>query len=117
MKKKLLFSVTRNDFEIQSFTVPGHGGGGKDTSNSGIRLKHIPSGATATGTKHRTNSQNRKDAFLKLIESKEFKKWHKLECAKRMGKQPEESEDDIMRRVDRMIEQGLKDGSIKVEEI
>lgn len=36
--KELLFSVTMKDLEMQTFSVGGHGGGGKDTSNSGVRL-------------------------------------------------------------------------------
>ena len=43
--KHLLFSVTRKDLIRQTFTVGGHGGGGKDTSNSGVRLIHPLSGA------------------------------------------------------------------------
>jgi hypothetical protein len=38
--RKLLFSVTIKDCDVQSFTVGGNGGGGKDTSNNGIRVIH-----------------------------------------------------------------------------
>jgi len=113
--KHLLFSVTRKDLIRQTFTVGGHGGGGKDTSNSGVRLIHPPSGAVGEGREHRTNTMNERSAFKKLIQTKEFLKWHRLECAKRMG-QIVETREEIMIRVDRMIEKGLVDGSIKVEE-
>jgi hypothetical protein len=115
-EKKLLFSVTKNDFEIQTFTVGGPGGGGKDTSNSGVRLIHKNSGAIGEGREHRSNIQNRKSAFLKLIDTKEFKTWHKIECARHMGQPIPETPEQIMTRVDRMIEEGLRDGTIKVEE-
>ena len=105
--KVLLFSVTAKDFEIQTFTVGGHGGGGKDTSNSGVRLIHRDSGAVGEGREHRSNTQNRKSAFLKLVETKKFKDWHKTETARRMGQRVEETPEEIMERVDRMIEQGL----------
>ena len=114
--KVLLFSVTAKDFEIQTFTVGGHGGGGKDTSNSGVRLIHRDSGAVGEGREHRSNTQNRKSAFLKLVETKKFKDWHRIECARRMGQPIEETPEEIMARVDRMIEDGLRDGTIKVEE-
>ena len=113
----LLFSVTSKDFEMQTFTVGGHGGGGKDTSNSGVRLIHRASGAVGEGREHRDNTRNRRSAFEKLVETKEFKGWHKLECAKRMGKFVPETPEQIMARVDQMIEDGLKDGSILVEEL
>lgn len=44
-EKKLLFSVGMKDLEMQTFSVGGPGGGGKDTSNSGVRLIHHSSGA------------------------------------------------------------------------
>ena len=82
---QLLFSITKKDFDIQTFSVGGHGGGGKDTSNSGVRLIHRASGAVGEGRDHRTNSQNRRDAFERLVASKKFQDWHKKECARRMG--------------------------------
>jgi hypothetical protein len=114
-EKHLLFSVTSKDFEMQTFTVGGHGGGGKDTSNSGVRLIHRASGAVGEGRDHRSNTRNRQDAFVRLVNTKKFKDWHRIECARRMGKLVPETPEQILARVDRMIEEGLRDGSIKVE--
>ena len=116
-EKELLFSVTSKDFEMQTFTVPGPGGGGKDTSRTGVRLVHPPSTAVGEGRETRSVTQNRKAAFVKLVNSEKFKQWHKLECAKRMGKHVPETPEQIMERVDKMIAEGLKDGTIKVEEL
>lgn len=113
---KLLFSVGMKDFEMQTFSVGGPGGGGKDTSNSGVRLTHPPSGAVGEGRDHRSNTQNRSAAFLRLVDTKEFKSWHLLETARRMGQPVPETPGQILDRVDRMIEQGLRDGSIVLEE-
>lgn len=117
MPKKLLFSVTRNDFEMQTFSVGGPGGGGKDTSNSAVRLIHKASGAVGEGRETRSNTQNRKAAFIHPVNSKKFKDWHKLECARKMGQAVPETPEQILARVDKMIEDGLRDGSIVVEEI
>lgn len=114
--KRLLFSVTKNDFDMQTFSVGGPGGGGKDTSNSGVRLIHRDSGAVGEGRDNRSNTQNRKDAFRRLIETPKFKNWHRIECAKRMGKPVEETPAQILARVDKMIEDGLRSGAILVEE-
>lgn len=117
MPKKLLFSVTMKDLEMQTFSVGGHGGGGKDTSNSGVRLIHRPSGAVGEGREHRTNTQNRRSAFKKLVENQKFKFWMKVECARhRGGGLALETPEEIRARVDRMVDEGLKDGSILVEE-
>lgn len=113
--KRLLFSVTKNDFDMQTFSVGGHGGSGKDTSNSGVRLTHRASGAVGEGREHRTNTMNRESAFRKLVETSKFRTWLKLETAKRMGQPVVETPEQIRARVDRMVDDGLKDGTI-VEE-
>lgn len=115
MPKRLLFSITAKDFEMQTFSVGGHGGGGKDTSNSGVRLIHKDSGAVGEGRENRSNTLNRRSAFKKLIATNKFKLWHKLECARRMGQLVPETKEQILERVDSMIENGLKDNSIMVE--
>lgn len=38
--KVLLFSVTIKDCDVGTFTVKGPGGGGKDTSQTGVRVTH-----------------------------------------------------------------------------
>jgi protein subunit release factor A len=116
MEKKPLFSVTAKDLEMQTFTVPGHGGGGKDTSRNGVRLVHRASGSVGEGRQHRSLTQNRREAFVKLVNTKAFKAWHKIECARRMGQRVPETPEEIMARVDLMIEAGLRNGSILVEE-
>jgi protein subunit release factor A len=89
---KLLFSVTAKDFEMQTFSVGGCGGSGKDTSNSGVRLTHRASGAVGEGRETRSNTQNRRAAFRHLIETPKFKAWHAAECARLMGESPASEE-------------------------
>jgi len=115
-EKKLLFSVGMKDLVMQTFSVGGHGGGGKDTSNSGVRLIHPPSGAVGEGREHRTNTLNRRSAFEKLVASKKFMDWHKIECARRLNQYIPETPEQIRARVDKIVDQGLKDGTIKIEE-
>lgn len=116
-EKKLLFSVTREDFSMQTFSVGGAGGGGKDTSNSGVRLVHEASGARGEGREHRSVTQNRKAAFMRLVNSKEFLSWHRAEVARRLNLPHIETEREIYERIDRMIDAGLRDGTILVEAV
>lgn len=108
--KTLLFSVTRDDCDWQTFTVGGHGGAGKDTSNSGVRCVHRASGATGVGQDHRQQSKNRQDAFRRMTESATFKAWHKLESARRLGKLPKKSVDEI-------VEEMMHPSNLKIEEL
>jgi protein subunit release factor A len=112
---QLLFTVGRKDFVRQTFSVGGHGGGGKDTSNSGVRLIHPPSKAVGEGRENRSNTLNERSAFRKLVETKEFKSWHRAECARRLGQIQEETPEQIKDRVDRAVTKALLDGTITVE--
>ena len=82
IKNKLLFSVTKKDFEIQTFRSSGHGGQNVNKVESGVRIVHIRSGAIGESREERSQHQNKKIAFRRLINSDVFKKWMKLETAK-----------------------------------
>lgn len=114
-EKTLLFSLTKDDFEMQTFCCGGKGGQKQNSTNSGVRLIHHASGARGECREERHQYANKERAFRRLVESKEFKAWHKLETAKRMGQRVPETKEQILARVDRMIEEGLRDGTIKVE--
>lgn len=83
--RELLFSVTKEDFELQTFRAGGKGGQGQNKRSTGVRLIHKASGARGEARDERSFDQNRKNAFLRLVESKEFKTWHKIETARRLG--------------------------------
>jgi protein subunit release factor B len=83
--KQLLFSITKKDFEIQNFRSGGAGGQNQNKVNSGVRIIHKASGAVAESRDSRNQLQNKKSAFLKLVNSDKFKKWHKLETMRRLG--------------------------------
>jgi len=73
--RRKLFSVTIKDCKVDTFTVSGHGGAGKDTSNSGVRITHIASCAIGKCGEHRSQLKNKQIAFRRMAESKEFKTW------------------------------------------
>jgi hypothetical protein len=98
MLRNKLFSVTAFDCEWQHFSVGGNGGAGKDTSNSGARCIHRPSGARGEGRTHRQHYLNRREAFRKMAESKAFQDWAYLRAAREMGEQ------SIAERVDVLME-------------
>lgn len=85
MDKELLFSVTRDDFIIQTYKSSGPGGQHKNKTESGVRIIHPDSGARAECCESRSQHQNRIKAFERLVQSKEFTKWLKMETAKRLG--------------------------------
>lgn len=84
-EKHLLFSVTAKDFEVQTFRSGGKGGQNQNKVNSGVRLIHRESGARGEARDSRDQPQNKRAAFERLLETKEWKAWHKMEVARRLG--------------------------------
>lgn len=116
-KRTKLFSVTSADCTMQTFTVSGPGGGGKDTSQTGVRWIHPPSGAVGEGREERHQKANKESAWRKMAKHPKMDKWLRIQAAKSMGTTPEVDPKEIMRLVDQQIEDGLKNGLIVVEEI
>ncbi len=116
-EKRLLFSVTKKDLTRQTFRCPGKGGQNVNKVETGVRFIHEPSGAVGHSCTHRHQHQNEVAAFERLAHSAKFKAWHKIECARRLGQFVPETEAQILARVDTMIADGLRDGSIRVEEM
>ena len=87
MSKQLLFSLTRKDFDIQFTKGSGKGGQKRNKCETAVRISHSESGSVGYSESERSQLQNKKLAFERLIASDKFKKWHKLEIAKALGKQ------------------------------
>jgi hypothetical protein len=56
----------------------------------------------------RSFQQNRKIAWKRMAESKEFKAWHKLECARRLGQTQE---------IEKLLNESMSDDNLKIEYI
>jgi len=80
-EKKLLFSVTKKDFDVQTFRSGGKGGQNQNKVESGVRIIHRASGATGESREYRDQPQNKKAAFQRMIKTKEFQAWHKIRAA------------------------------------
>lgn len=95
--KRKLFSVTIKDCRVETFTVGGPGGGGKDTSNTGVRISHAPSGAVGKAIESRSQSTNKEKAFERMAKSREFQTWARLKAAElSLGKSIEQRVEEAM---------------------
>ena len=83
--KQLLFSLTKKDFDVQTFASGGPGGQHQNKTESGVRIVHRDSGAVGESREHRSQHMNKQAAFERLAKSVKFLAWHKLECARRLG--------------------------------
>ena len=75
--RRRILSVSVKDCEMQTFAAGGKGGQRQNTCNTGIRLIHHPSGARGEARDNRSQAQNKKSAFLRLVHSQKFDVWLK----------------------------------------
>jgi protein subunit release factor B len=85
INKKHLFSVTIKDCEVSTFKGSGSGGQKRNKTSSGIRIKHVPSGAIGQSSDAREQGLNKRHAFQRMINTKEFQIWLKVQSARVMG--------------------------------
>jgi protein subunit release factor B len=97
-KRRKLFSVTRKDFEIQTFRAGGKGGQNQNKRDTGVRIIHAASGAVGESRTERSQYQNRKLALERLARSDRFMCWVRLEAARVTGRM-----DEIEHKIDEMM--------------
>lgn len=73
--KTLVLTLSKKDFVVQYFRAGGKGGQHQNKTSSGCRIIHPASGARGEARDSRSQSQNRKNAFIRLTESVKFKLW------------------------------------------
>lgn len=85
MIKDLLFSVNTSDCDWQYLRGTGPGGQKRNKTESKVRCVHRASGAIGESDQTRSQHENKRIAFRKMAETKEFKLWHRIETARLMG--------------------------------
>jgi hypothetical protein len=109
MGKKLAFSVTLKDCEVQTFRAGGKGGQNQNKRDTGVRVCHRPSGAVGESREERSQLQNKKTAFRRMITHSKFKIWVNRELFFR-GDTPEERVEKDMR-PENLLVQGRGNGT------
>lgn len=75
MSKELAFSVTLKDCRVDTFRSGGKGGQNQNKRDTGVRIVHEPSGAVGESREERSQLQNKKAAFARMVQSPAFKWW------------------------------------------
>jgi len=76
MAKELLFSITKKDLVINFFSGTGKGGQYRNKHMNCVRIRHVDSGAIATGQSNRNQAANIREAMENLVNNPKFKVWH-----------------------------------------
>lgn len=109
MPRQLLFSVTKKDFRVDTFRAGGPGGQKQNKTSSGVRIVHLESGAVGESRDERSQAQNRKKAFERLVNSPRFKAWHKKKVAECLLSEAERKE------IERRVDEWMREENLKVE--
>jgi peptide chain release factor 1 len=92
--KTKLFSVTAADCRWIAKRGSGKGGQKRNKTSNAIQCFHDPSGAQGEAEDLRDQSLNRRKAFERMVESKEFQSWLTLKIEAAKGKVEIEYKDD-----------------------
>jgi hypothetical protein len=106
--KELLFSLSKEkgDFVMETFRSGGNGGQNQNKRNTGVRIIHPASGAKGEARDSRTQDENKKAAFRRLIDSKKFQTWHRIQCGIAI---------DGFDRVERQLEEWMRPENFLIE--
>ena len=103
---ELLFRVTANDCDWTYTRGTGPGGQKRNKTSSKVRCVHRASGAVGESDETRSQHDNRRLAFRKMAETKEFKTWHKIETARKLG---------ININVNERVDELMKENFLRIE--
>lgn len=70
--RRRILSVTIHDCEVQHFRSGGKGGQNQNKRDTGTRVIHHPSGARGESREERSQLQNKKKAFTRMVQSAQF---------------------------------------------
>lgn len=84
-KRTKVMTITIKDCKVQTFRAGGSGGQNQNKRDTGVRIIHTASGARGESREARTQLENKKLAWRRMGESKEFRGWVRVEHARRCG--------------------------------
>lgn len=72
-ERRKVLSITIKDCEVQTFRSGGPGGQNQNKRDTGVRIIHPPSGARGESREFRTQPENKKAAWMRMVKSGTFK--------------------------------------------
>lgn len=97
MTREKILTVSIDDCIVQTFRSGGKGGQNQNKRDTGVRVIHEPSGARGESREERSQLQNKKTAFVKMVETPAFKYW--LHAVTNGLKTQSEIEADVAREI------------------
>jgi hypothetical protein len=85
VKGERILSVTLADCIVETKRGHGKGGQNRNKRDTAVRIVHAPSGAVGESQEERSQYQNKRTAFRRLVESPKFRIWLNREIWVRQG--------------------------------
>jgi protein subunit release factor A len=104
--RELLFSLTKKDFDITYYSGTGAGGQHRNKAKNCVRIKHKETGIITTGQNERSLKQNKKNAFMRMVNHPKFQLYLKKRSAGEVLDKVE-----LEKKVDEM----MKEDNLKIE--
>lgn len=98
--------MTAKDCDWSFSKGTGPGGQARNKGLSAVHCHHRASGARAYSQDGRSQEDNKRDAFVKMCSTKEFKAWHQREVWRRLG---------ILEQIERAVADGLRPENLRME--
>lgn len=104
--RELILSVSAKDCIRQTFRAGGPGGQNQNKRETGVRFIHEPSGARGECREERSQLQNEKRAFHRLIHSPKFRVWMQRELGGYAAREAEQL---------RLVEASMRPANLRIE--
>ncbi len=105
-ERELILSVSIKDCVVQHFAAGGAGGQNQNKRHTGTRVIHEPSGARGECREERSQLQNTKRAFHRLIHSPKFRLWMQRELGGYAAQEAERL---------RQVEASMRPANLRIE--
>lgn len=99
-------TVTADDCERDTFRCGGNGGQNTNKRDTGVRFRHLPSGAVGESREERSQLQNERIAWRRLGEDPRMRAWLRLQLA---------AKEQGYRDLDARIDASMAPGNLRIE--
>lgn len=73
--RELVLSVSLDDCRVDTYRGTGKGGQNRNKRDTAVRITHPPSGAIGESQEERSQFQNKRTAFVRMVETPMFRAW------------------------------------------